>query len=1066
MSELEGEARMRRALWGSLSLFGIIAVAVIAVLIWRSHLGSQIVQISEHEVPGPRASVSEPLAPPELRFTDITRAAGINFVHETGAYGDRLLPETMGGGVAFLDYDNDGHQDLLLINSDYWSWREDKSPPPQMRLYHNQGDGVFEDVTTAVGLDLTLYGMGVAVGDYDGDGFVDIFVTAVGENRLLRNEAGVRFVDTTAESGVAGAIDAWSTSAAFLDYDRDGDLDLFVCNYIAWSPEINREVDYSLTGIGRAYGPPTDFAGTNSYLYRNDSGHFTDVSAAAGIQVAHETTGKAVGKALAVHPVDVNGDGWLDIAVANDTVRNFLFLNQTDGRFIETGIESGFAFDSAGLATGAMGIDAAYFANDQRLAIAIGNFANEMTSFYTSRSEGHTFSDDAIVAGIGAASRRTLTFGLMFLDVDLDGRLDLLTANGHIEPEINRVQSSQRYAQPLQIFWNCGVRCSRPYLILSEPAGDLNTSRVARGAAYADIDGDGDQDLVITAVGGRPVLLRNDQTLNHHWLRLRLRTEPPNVYAIGATVTLIASGTHQVRTVMPARSYLSQVELPLTFGLGETSQFEEVIVRWPDGEEESWTDLAINQMHVLQQGHGTARSSTNPGTEKSVSEQTTAPPEVALDRTVPEVSELLNDLFVEARNNPESGIRRGELGIAYEVNGFPDAAFASYQQAEALDKNAVALFKKDARWPYFQALILASRGEQQLALQALDRSIAIDASYAPAWLWRGTWSLDLGLLDDASDAFRKADSLGSGAVATVGLALVSLNKHQPDAAIALLEPLSVQVKHPNILQLLGRAYREAGRPIDARIAFARVQSAEPLEWQDAWQDNKQIYEGSFNARASNAYQLLSRGEAEKALEILESLIKQQPDNKDVINDLSFAYSSVGEGEKAFQILRNALVKHPDYYLFHYNIADFYDWRGEIDVALMHVNQAITLNPTLAKSYTRKGSLLVKQAKYEDALAAYESALRYDADNPEIFLYAGQMAATLKRWPKAIARFEESVRVDPSFTLGHINLAGGLAYTNRFEEAYAALQRAQQLGTHEQQVQNAFTLLAEQKASSK
>ncbi|MCZ6710507.1 MAG: VCBS repeat-containing protein, partial [Gammaproteobacteria bacterium] len=224
MSDVEGVARMRRALWGSLSLFGIIGVVAIAVFIWISRSGPQEIAMTEYDTIGPRASTTQPLAPPVLRFTDITHTAGIDFLHETGAYGDRLLPETMGGGVAFLDYDNDGHQDLLLINSTYWPWRKPpadarQSPPlPTMHLYKNRGDGVFDDVTTAVGLDLTLYGMGVAVGDYDGDGFIDIFVTAVGENRLLRNEAGVRFNDTTVEAGVAGAADAWSTSAAFLDY--------------------------------------------------------------------------------------------------------------------------------------------------------------------------------------------------------------------------------------------------------------------------------------------------------------------------------------------------------------------------------------------------------------------------------------------------------------------------------------------------------------------------------------------------------------------------------------------------------------------------------------------------------------------------------------------------------------------------------------------------------------------------------------------------------------------------------------------------------------------------------
>ncbi len=622
MSTTADEARIRRVFWRSVMVFAFIGAVALAATLW-SNRARQGPAILEQQVHGPQAPRDEPIAIPKLPFTDITSAAGIDFVHETGAYGERLLPETMGGGVAFLDYNDDGRQDLLLINSDLWPWRPAVSEHPTSRLYRGRGDGTFEDVSVAAGLDLALYGMGVAVGDYDGDGRIDIFVTALGENRLLRNVDGDHFVDVTDAAGVAGEPGAWSTSAAFFDYDHDGDLDLFVCNYVTWSRQINAEVDYRLTGIGPAYGPPTDFSGTDSYLYRNDgrpsdSGRndpprFTDVSRQAGIRVAHETGGGPIGKGLAVHPVDVNGDGWLDLVVANDTVRNFLFINQRDGRFVESGVEYGLAFNSSGLATGAMGIDAAYFANDAQLAIAIGNFANEMSSFYVARAGEQIFSDDAIVAGIGADSRRGLTFGLMFVDIDLDGRLDLITANGHVEPDINRVQSSQHYAQSLQLFWNCGSRCTRRFRFIDQPIGDLGTAHVGRGAAYADIDADGDQDLLITALGGRSVLLRNDQELGHHWVKLRLRGKPPNRHAIGASVTLVTSAARQHRSVMPTRSYLSQMELPVTFGLGDVRRVDAVIVLWPDGEKEWWTDLDVDRSHVLQQGMGQTPSAAGPG---------------------------------------------------------------------------------------------------------------------------------------------------------------------------------------------------------------------------------------------------------------------------------------------------------------------------------------------------------------------------------------------------------------------------------------------------------------------
>ena len=596
-----GEDRIRRALRLSVVFAAAIAVAGVATfhLTTREPAGEAP---AEHRPAGPNVPLGAVSAPPRLPFTDITGQAGIDFVHDAGAYGERLLPETMGGGVAFFDYDNDGDQDLLFVNSMTWPWRQQPATPATSKLYRNRGDGSFEDVSEATGMAFALYGMGVATGDFDGDGFVDVFVTAVGGNRLFRNLGGERFVDVTAAAGVAGSPDAWSTGAAFVDIDADGDLDLFACNYVAWSPEIDREVDYRLTGIGRAYGPPTDFPGTDSYLYRNDGGKFVDVSEQAGVRVSNPSTGQPVGKALAVLPVDVDGDRRPDLVVANDTVRNFLFLNQGGGRFREAGVDGGLAFDAGGAATGAMGVDAARFDNDDKLAVVIGNFANEMSSFYVQRPGERLFSDDAIVSGVGAPSRRALTFGVFFFDADLDGRLDMLAANGHVEPEIRRVQASQRYAQSPQLFWNCGKDCSRRYELLDR-VGDLDAPLVGRGAAYADIDDDGDLDIAITQVGGRAVLLRNDQTLGNNWVRVRLVSDSSNTHAVGAVVAATASGHRLLRVVNPTRSYLSNVELPLTLGLGDTPRLDELTIHWPGGAQETWADLPSGRAYVVREGH-------------------------------------------------------------------------------------------------------------------------------------------------------------------------------------------------------------------------------------------------------------------------------------------------------------------------------------------------------------------------------------------------------------------------------------------------------------------------------
>ncbi len=542
---------------------------------------------------------------PDVSFKDITRTAGIDFVHENGAAGDRLLPETLGSGAAFFDFDNDGDQDLLLVNSDHWEeGRPQGRPRPTQVLYRNDGGGTFSEVTSAAGLDAGFYGMGAAVGDYDNDGFVDVFLSALGKNRLYQNRQG-RFVEVTQAAGVGGDADAWSTSSAFFDFDNDGDLDLFVANYVRWSREVDFEVDFRLTGIGRAYGPPTAFEGTYAYLYRNDGdGRFTDVSRSAGIRIDNPATGRPMAKALGVAPIDIDGDAWIDLLVANDTVQNFWFRNRGDGTFEEIGTLIGVAFDRNGAATGAMGVDAAYYRNDPDVGVAVGNFANEMTSLYVTQGGAAPFADEAIVEGVGPASRQALTFGLFFFDYDLDGRLDLLQANGHLEEDINKVQPSQHYAQPTQLFWNCGLDCRASFLpVPAQSLGDLGRPLVGRGAAYADIDGDGDLDVLITQNGRPPALFRNDQALGNHWLRVRLIGRSVNRDAIGAWVELSAGGVTQKRQVMPTRSFLSQVELPLTFGLGKTEAVERLRVHWPDGNVQDVSEVSIDSLITIEQAH-------------------------------------------------------------------------------------------------------------------------------------------------------------------------------------------------------------------------------------------------------------------------------------------------------------------------------------------------------------------------------------------------------------------------------------------------------------------------------
>jgi hypothetical protein len=597
------DAPSNRGLIRTLAVVASVALLVALATFALDHLPSPTTKTNPAPTPPSPQSLN---AIPTTPFTQITTPAGISFSHSNGAYGDKLLPETMGGGVAAFDYNNDGLQDLLFINGNLWPWQT--NPPtttPTHHLYLNNGQGHFTDTTPNSGLNFSCYGMGVATGDYNNDGFTDVFITATSTNYLLKNLGNGRFLDVTADAGVGGNPEDWSTSAAWFDMDNDGDLDLFVCNYLRWSREIDYAADYQLPGIGRAYGQPWNFPSTFPCLYRNNgNGTFTDCSASSGIQLRNRTTNLPLAKSLGVRPVDVDSDGWLDLIVANDTVQNFVFRNQKDGTFRDIGPTSGIAFDAFGGTRGAMGIDAAHFNQDNSLGISIGNFANEMTAIYVAKNQTTLFTDEALSQGIGTASQMSLTFGIFFFDYDLDGWLDLLTANGHIESDIEKIAPNQHYAQPAQLFWNAhGTSPHSGFLAVpsTKTGTDLFTPIVGRGSAYADFDLDGDLDVVLTQINGPPLLLRNDQNLHHNWIRLKLIGTADNTDAIGTRVQVRIGKTTLSRQVMPTRGYLSQSELPLTIGLGTATKVDELLITWPNGHQQPVPSPNLNALTTIRQ---------------------------------------------------------------------------------------------------------------------------------------------------------------------------------------------------------------------------------------------------------------------------------------------------------------------------------------------------------------------------------------------------------------------------------------------------------------------------------
>jgi len=532
----------------------------------------------------------------QVHFRDITAQAGIHFTHNNGAFGKKWLPETMGPGCAFIDYDNDGYPDIVLINGDDFPGHPRHSAEAgatTLKLYHNNRDGTFSDVTRKAGLAVPMFGLGVAVGDYDNDGFDDLFVTALGQSHLFHNNGNGTFTDVTKAAGMWGPSE-FSTGAAWVDYDRDGKLDLVVANYVQWTEQT--DLYCTLDGAHKSYCTPESYKGTSLRLWHNlGGGKFEDATQKSGL-------GDPTSKSLGVAVLDYNNDGWPDLVIANDTQPNKLYLNKKDGTFEERGVPAGIGFSEDGVARAGMGVDAADYDRSGHPSVLISNFANQMVSLYHNEGNG-LFVDEAPQSEVGRATLVTLGFGCFFFDYDNDGWPDIFVADGHIEDQIERVQKRVSYAEPSHLFHNLGG--GKFQEVTAQMGAAFAAPKVARGAAYADIDNHGFLDVLVTTNAGPAYLFHNEGGSNHS-LRIKLVGTKSNRDGIGAVVRVISGSNkdQQWKMLRSGSSYLSQSELVLTFGLGAQTKADGVEIQWPSGQVDKLSSINAGQTVTVEEGKG------------------------------------------------------------------------------------------------------------------------------------------------------------------------------------------------------------------------------------------------------------------------------------------------------------------------------------------------------------------------------------------------------------------------------------------------------------------------------
>ena len=984
----------------------------------------------------------------QVRFVDATAAAGIDFVHTSGRSGRKFGIETMGSGVAFLDYDDDGYVDLYIVNSADLPGHVSESPP-QNALYQNRGDGSFTEVGQEVGVADTSYGMGCAVGDYDNDGDPDLFISNVGPNVLYRNDGEGdgrwRFVDIAPRTILREDRD-WSTGCAFVDYDLDGDLDLYVANYLHYELEQDVLGENGMLQRPRRHLAPTEYPGQRDYLYRNDGDDtFADVTAAAGLL---RTSWKE--RKLGSIFFDADNDGDPDLFQGNDATPNYFYRNDGDGTFAELSLLAGVAYNEAGRPEGTMGVNAADMDGDGYQDLVMTSFQWESNTLYKNLGSGF-FKDESVASGLATTSFDRLSFGVNSLDVDNDGDLDLYVANGHIDEDIQEFDPQAAYAQQDQLYLNDGEGHLTDVTAQAGPGFAMEM--VGRGSAVADYDNDGDLDIFTLNTNQRGVLLRNDTPPANHWLALRLEGRRSNRDGIGARVVLHAGGGTQMLEARGATSYLSQNDPRLFFGLGEMEKAERIEIYWPSGIHQELLEVAADRfVEVVEptDQQPVARRETTIAAEKG---ETASAASADLERawemaplSVPDALRKppvrhpfanLPELEAEVAASPDRAAAHFALAEGLRQRRDYGAAERSYSRTLELDPGYAAAHIGLGQ-------VYGDRGDLDRAVSEFTAAIRLDSTLAEPHFLLGNIRVRMQQLDQSVPHYEHAIDLdpqylhayvnlsGTHSRQTdYGPAIQALQRglealpESADLRFRLGWVYFVQARYDESLEQLHQVVRQIPDRSDAHELIAQIYLTreKPQKAREALLRGLAADSTSATLRARLGVLLRERGELEEAILLLQRAVRENPDREEAYYNLAQAYLSSGEEERAGTLLRQ-------FKLLQDNHQDILDHKT-----------AIMLNPNDARAYFNLGTVYSRIGRNEGARHAYSAALMIDPHHVEARNNLGNVYFRRRQLARAIEQYRTVLRYDSTYVRAHNNLGNALLLAGQTDRAVSAFERA-------------------------